>query len=161
MSLVYAHGAVVGRAWRLMSAGAVMAGVVIGVFGWAPADVVAGTLAGIAVRGGVLFFAGVLHYVPRGPLAAPPPGARIVDDERAGPFRRAGNLLLVGALCVVGAYLGDRWDMGAIFVPGQLVGYGCAYAVAAALLARWERKHGERVVIESDSDEDEPGVYAI
>jgi hypothetical protein len=34
------------------------------------------------------------------------------------------------------AWLADRWEMGALFVPGQLAGAAAAYLAGAALIAR-------------------------
>ena len=58
------------------------------------------------------------------------------------------------------AWLADRWDMGALFVPGQFVGYACASTLGALVVARWERRAGRRVLYDSSFEDDRPDLYA-
>jgi hypothetical protein len=45
------------------------------------------------------------------------------------------------------AWVADRFDLGAVFVPGQMAGYAVAYLVGFVLVRRWQRAHATQVLI--------------
>jgi len=133
--------------------------VMVAAFDWNARSMVLGTATGIVVWGAVKFFPEVVWQVPRGSLPLPPEGARVAVTQ-SGLASRAGRTLMTIAICVALAWLADRWDLGAFFAPGQFVGYMCAYALGALLIARWERERGQRVLLDLDDGGDEYTLYA-
>jgi hypothetical protein len=134
--------------------------VVIVAFDWDARSVVLGTAIGIVVWGAVKFFPEVLRWVPRGSLPVPPEGASVAMP-RSGLASKAGRTVMAITICIALAWLADRWDVGAFFAPGQFAGYMCAYAFGALLIARWERKRGQRVLFDPDEPgDDEYTLYA-
>ena len=59
-------------------------------------------------------------------------------------------MILVVPLCAGLAWLADRWDLGAVFVPGQFLGVAAANVVGVVLVGHWERRHGRRAVAATD-----------
>jgi hypothetical protein len=81
----------------------------------------------------------------------PPVGASATS------FRvKPGSAVLAFALCLPLAWLADRWDAGAVFIPGQFCGYAAAELVALVQIRRWEKAHGRRVLIDPDADDPRP-----
>ena len=58
------------------------------------------------------------------------------------------------------AWLADRWNLGAFFVPGQILGCATAQLLGAALVARWERTHSSRVMVSARPRESDD-LYAV
>ena len=44
----------------------------------------------------------------------------------------------------------DAWELGAFLIPGQVAGAALADLAGAALVARWERRRGARVLARGD-----------
>jgi hypothetical protein len=137
-----------------------MAGVVIGAFGWRVGAVLIWTPVGAAVWGSCDYLWDVKRHLPTGRLPDAPESVVVQSPSDSGSLRRAGHVLMWVAACIGLAWLADRWDMGALFVPGQFVGYACASALGALVVARWERRAGRRVLYDSSSMEDHPDLYA-
>ena len=129
--------------------------VVVDVFHWQTLDVLAGAALGAIVWGGLGFFTVVRHEIPR---AASLPAAPF-DAEVEPAFQFRAGLLLALPLTFGLAWLADRWDLGAMLVPGQLAGVAAVNLLGAALVARWQRTHGSRVLARH-SGADEPELYA-
>jgi hypothetical protein len=143
--------------WSLLLASLLTAVVVVG-FDWGLDDMVGGTLVGIAVFGAVKYGTETRHAVPHGSLLEAPPGI----EPRPAAVTASGALILVMALalCVPLAWLADRWDLGAVFIPGQMAGYAAADLLSAALIGRWERTNGRRVLVDPDEYGSEVRPYA-
>jgi hypothetical protein len=129
--------------------------VVVVVFHWTMLHVLAGTTVGVAVWGGIGFFTEVRHEIPR---AASLPAAP-ADAQVEPAFRFHASVLLVLPLIFGLAWLADRWDLGAMFVPGQLAGMAAVNLLGAALVGRWQRAHRSRV-LSRQSGTGEPELYA-
>ncbi|HYI80334.1 MAG TPA: hypothetical protein VEW67_05705 [Thermoleophilaceae bacterium] len=158
--LVYVRDSLARHSAVLFMWSALIGVAVVVAFDWNVRSMAVGTAIGTVVWGAVKFFPEVLPQVPRGPLPAPPEGASLAV-ARNGLAWRAGRSVMAIALCVALAWLADRWDVGAFFAPGQFAGYMCAYALGALLIARWERKRGQRVLFDPDEEgEDEHALYA-
>jgi hypothetical protein len=154
----YLRDDLAGGAQRLFMVAALMAVTVIVVFRWGIGSVVIWTLVGAAIWGSVSFVLETRARVPTGRLPDAP--ANVVVNGRGGePFRRLSRALFAVASGIGLAWLADRWDLGALFVPGQFVGYACAAALGALLVARWERKAGRRVLFDSSTNDQEPRLY--
>jgi hypothetical protein len=129
--------------------------VVVDVFHWKTLDVLAGAALGAVVWGSLGFFTVVRHEIPR---AASLPAAP--DDAEVEPaFRLHASVLLALPLTFGLAWLADRWNLGAMLVPGQLAGVAAVNLLGAALVARWQRTHGGRV-LSRHSGAGEPELYA-
>jgi hypothetical protein len=147
-------------ACRLFITAALMAGVVIGVFGWRVGSVLIWTLVGAGVWGSFDYLWDVKRRLPTGRLPDAPESVVVQSLSDSGLLRRAGHVLMWVAACIGLAWLADRWDMGALFVPGQVVGYACASALGALMVARWEREEGRRVVYDLSTEDGSPSPYA-
>ena len=128
--------------------------IVLGVFDWPVCEVVFGSLIGSVVFGAAAWW-GRCATRCRGRQRCLPAGAAVTRRVRP----KARLVLLVVPLVVGFAWLADRWDLGAFFVPGQLAGTAAAYLAGAALVRRWERAHGRQVVVGRDGSGD-PELYA-
>jgi hypothetical protein len=131
--------------------------VVLVVFDWALSRVLWGTGVGIAVFGVATWFGEVAAQVPSSGQVPELP----IDAEVDRPFRfRAPWLLAALAACLGAAWLEDQWGLGAALVPGQLAGSAAANFFGAALVARWERAHGMRVVSSARRDGEDTELFA-
>jgi hypothetical protein len=65
------------------------------------------------------------------------------------------RLLLLLPVLVGLAWLADRWELGAFFIPGQYAGYAVADLVGVVLVGRWENRHGGTVFLHWNGDEPE------
>ncbi len=155
--LTYQRYALTQHAIVLLLLSLVVGALVIFVFGWDPVDVAIETAIGIAVWGGFKFSLEVRHEIPRGPLPPPPAAAEMGADRNGFVSRMA----LAIVFCAGLAWLADRFDIGAVFAPGQFAGYTCAYAIGGLLVARWERSTGQRVLSEVSDETGENSFYAI
>jgi hypothetical protein len=123
--------------------------VVLG-FGWEPREMLLGAGAGVLIWGAIEFLSVVREKVPgRHQVAEVPAG---VEIEPAFQPRKLWLVLVVPA-CVGLAWLVDRWDLGAVFVPGQFLGAAAANLLGVLLVARWEHRHGRRVLSHGDGED--------
>ncbi|HEY6886120.1 MAG TPA: hypothetical protein VI300_00035 [Solirubrobacter sp.] len=132
------------------------AALVLVVFDWRPLDVLEGTTLGVVLWGGVAFFTVVRSEVPR---AASLPAAP-ADAEVEPAFRFHPAVLAVVPLILGLAWLADRWELGAVFVPGQLAGSAVAKLLGAWLVSRWQHAHGHRVLSRQPGT-GEPELYVV
>lgn len=113
---------------------------------WRAADVAIGASVG-APFWGIAYSLGIRELVPRDRLLAAPQHADVDLDDRLDAWPRTLlRTLWVLPLCAAATWLADRWDLGAVFAPGQFVGIAAAYLVAVRLVRRWEREHRQRAV---------------
>jgi hypothetical protein len=137
------------------------AALVVLAFDWQLGSVMTGGAVGLVIWGAVELFMTVLPQVPRGDLPHPPVNSQIATS-RFRVLSVAGSVVFAVAICAVLAWLADLWALGAVFVPGQFAGYACANTLGAALILRWERANGRRVVVDAADDEDDgPVLYAV
>jgi hypothetical protein len=124
------------------------------VFNWEGLDVLYGTALGVLMWGGGSWFVEVRQEVPSTEtLPLSPAGAKI-DRPLSLP-----RVVLMLPVFVGLAWFADRFDLGAVFVPGQLAGLAVAKLVGAVLVRRWERAHGTQVFLRR-GDSGEPELYA-
>lgn len=135
--------------WLLLAA--VSAALVIAVFDWQVGDVARGALLGIAIWEPIRYLGESARSVPRGRLVDAPAGM-----EPTRPRLETGRVALAVALCVPFAWLADRWDVGAVFVPGMFCGFAAAELLVLGLTRRWERANRRRALIDPDADEPRP-----
>jgi hypothetical protein len=122
-------------------------GLVLVVFDWQPLDVLSGTALGVFLWGALSFLTEVQGEIPQAEALPPaPPDAAV---EHASVLRR--RLLLAAPFCVALAWLADRWDLGAVFVPGQFAGAAAANLLGAVFVTRWQDTHGGRVLTRRDA----------
>ena len=69
-------------------------------------------------------------------------------------------VLLLVPFVVGFAWLADWWDLGGLFVPGQMAGTAAMQLAGAELVRRWERAHGQQVVLGRDGSGD-PELHAV
>jgi hypothetical protein len=138
--------------WIAALAVALTALMVLG-FDWSLPQMVPGALAGAAVWGAVQFFATVRHHVPTAPRLPAPPAGAVLERDPGRPLRLGLWLPVFVGL----AWLVDRWELGAVFVPGQFAGYALADLAGAVLVGRWQRRHGGTVLARWNGDE--PDLY--
>jgi hypothetical protein len=134
-----------------LAMGGLLTVIVIAFFDWPVADVALGSLIGTAVWGPAKYLWDTRRWVPHGEIMDAPAGV-----EPAWTRVELRSILLVPALCVPLAWLADYWDLGAVFVPGQLYGYAAAWLFAYVAMRRWERAHGRRVLIDPGADDARP-----
>lgn len=84
-------------------------------------------------------------------MPAPPPGARVRAAFGRGLLLRT---LPWAPVILALAYGADAFGLGAFFVPGQVAGFAAASAAEAALAARWQRRHGRRLLTGIDGARD-------
>jgi hypothetical protein len=124
---------------------------------WKALAVLWGTGVGIAVFGVATWFREVAPQVPSSGEVPELP----IDAEVDRPFRFRAAWLLAGmATCLGAVWLEDHWGLGAALIPGQLAGSAVANLFGAALVARWERRHGMRVVSSERRDGDDTDLFA-
>ena len=75
-------------------------------------------------------------------------------DDRL--VQRTDRLLWIAVLVAPLAWLFDRLDAGAVFVPGQLFGVAAASLGAYVQIQRWESVNGRRVVYDPEAAEPRP-----
>jgi hypothetical protein len=139
-------------AW-LAALAAAMSGLMVVAFDWSASEMIPGGLIGAAVWGAMNYFTAVRHQVPQeARLPAAPSGATI-DRDRWRPLR----IVLWAPVFVGLAWLVDRWDLGAVFIPGQYLGHALADFAGAVLVGRWQNLHGGTVVMRWNHDE--PDLY--
>lgn len=162
MRLVYVRSDFTKHALALFLMAALVAVLVIAVFDWDIGDVAIWTVVGAAVWGTAAFFTEVRRQLPNGRLPNAPDGVHVNGSRgRDGWLSRLSLVLFAIASCVGLAWLADRWALGPVFAPGQFVGYACAAALGAVLVARWERATGRRVVMDCSAEDDEFNLYAV
>jgi hypothetical protein len=157
VKLVPTRKSLIATGFALSCAAVFGAAVVLVGFDWSPAKVLGGTVIGAAVFGVVAWITQVSPQVPgsRDVPELPP------DAELERPYGFNARWLPVGlALIVGGAWVADRWDLGAMFIPGPLGGSAAANFIGAALVARWERVHGMRVVNSEQRDREDTELFA-
>jgi hypothetical protein len=126
---------------------------VLVMFDWRAWDVVYGTATGIVLWG---LFYGLLDVSDKIPSSESLPLAPAdVTIDRAWNPRR----LLVFPLFFALAWLADRVDLGATFVPGQLAGAAVADLVGLVLVRRWQRDHETQVLLRW-GESGEPELYS-
>jgi hypothetical protein len=140
----------VSAAW-LAALAVALGGLMVLAFGWSLSYVVFGGLVGAALWGAVNFVTDVRHRVPEGPRLLAAPADVEIDHDRARPLR----MLLWLPVFVGLAWLVDRWELGAFFIPGQFAGYALADVAGAVLVARWQNRHGGTVLLRWNADEPE------
>jgi hypothetical protein len=129
---------------------AVSSAIVVLGFGWEPRGMVLGAGAGMLVWGALEFLSRVREKVPgRQQVGEVPAG---VEIEPAFHLSKLW-LVLIGPACLGLAWLVDRGDVGAVFVPGQFLGVAAANLLGVLLVARWERRHGRRVLSHDDGED--------
>jgi hypothetical protein len=157
VKLVPTRKSLIGSGLVLSCAAVFGAAVVLVGFESEPLSVLGGTAIGAAVFGVVAWITQVSPQVP-GSRDVPelPPDAELERPYGFNPRRLPVALgLIVGA-----AWLEDRWGAGAAFIPGALVGSAAANLLGAALVARWERAHGLRVVNSEQRDREDTELFA-
>jgi hypothetical protein len=137
-----------------------MAGVVIGVFDWQVGSVLIWTLVGAAVWGSFQYLWEVKPRLPTGRLPDAPECVVVRSQSDSRPLRRATHVLTWVTALFGLAWLADWWNVGALFVPGQFVGYACASALGGLVVVRWERRAGRRVLYDVSTDASRPDLYA-
>lgn len=116
------------------------------------ASVALGTAAGVVFWGTFEFVWGVGPMLPGKRLADAPLNA-VVEPPPSALSRAALLRLLVVAPLLLGlVWFADRSELGAIFVPGQLAGYGAARLAGALVVWRWQKRHDARVLIDIDRE---------
>jgi len=145
---------IAGAVWLAASAVAMSALMVIA-FDWSPPEMLPGAVFGAAAWGAVKFFTDVRARVPAGARLPQAPADAVVDPKRREPWR----MLLVLPLLVGLAWSADRWDLGAVFVPGQFLGYALADLAGALLVGRWQDRNGGTVLLRWNRDE--PELYTV
>jgi hypothetical protein len=138
----------VGGLWGL--ALAVVSGIaVVTWLEWDAKRMLVGVPIGIVLWGGLAFIE-VRQWVPQGrDDILDPPGDLALERGRG---RLAWRLLALAPVCVGAAWLADRLDLGPVFVPGQWAGFAVANFIGAALVARWERRDGRRLLARQAGD---------
>jgi hypothetical protein len=137
-----------------LATGVLLAAGEILVFDWDPVDMAPGAVLGTCLWGTVHYLRDDAKLVPRGAVLEAP---RDIVVERPEIDLSAGlSLVGVAALCIPLAWLLDRFDVGAAFVPGLPFGYAAAALVAVVRIRRWERANGRRVLLEPDSEDPRP-----
>ena len=132
-----------------------MSALMVAFFGWSVSQLFPGALLGAAVFGAVQFFTAVRQQVPDGTRLRSAPSGTTIDRDHGRPLR----IVLLLPVLVALAWLVDRWDLGAAFVPGQYVGYALADLAGAVLVSRWQHRHGGTVLVRWNRDE--PELYTI
>jgi len=146
-----AAGSALHDAAASLALGGLLTVIVIAFFDWSVAEVVRGSLIGIALWAPVKYLVDSRHWVPQGDIMDAP--THVEPSWSGVEFR---SILLVAALCFPLAWLADHWDLGAVFVPGQLLGYAAAELFAYVRTRRWERAHGRRVLIDPKTEDPRP-----
>ena len=118
-----------GAAWLGVFA-VIMSALMVAFFGWSVSQLFPGALLGAAVFGAVQFFTAVRQQVPDGTRLRSAPSGTTIDRDHGRPLR----IVLLLPVLVALAWLVDRWDLGAAFVPGQYVGYALADLAGAVLV---------------------------
>jgi hypothetical protein len=145
------HSAVAG-----LVTGTVVAAAELLLFGWELGHTVTGALVGTGVWGTVYYLRDMANLVPRGDVQEAP---RDVAVERTGaPLATHFWLVGLATLCLPLAWLVDRFDVGAAFMPGVPFGSAVASLIALASISRWERTHGRRLLYEPDGEDVRPYV---
>jgi hypothetical protein len=132
-----------GAVGGLLVATIVTAAAVVLLFGWDASELATGVPIGIAIWGAASYGFDIAPWMPSRELPAPPPGTHVDEHPGAGLWRR---WLALSPLLVAFAWLGDRWELGAVFVPGPFAGMATAHLVGLLLVLRWERAHRSRLV---------------
>jgi hypothetical protein len=134
--------------------GVLLAAAEILLFDWRPGEMALGALVGTCAWGALYYFTDSGKLVPRGTLQDAP------HDLQLGPRQfdvSSGFLLIaVATLCIPLAWLFDRLDAGAVFVPGNLFGVAAASLAAYVQIQRWESESGRRVVYDPEATEPRP-----
>ena len=121
------------------------------VFDWSWSYTVLWGLTGAALWGALDFFINVRHQVPEGTRLVAAPSDVMIDRDGRRPLRMVLWLPVFLGL----AWLVDRWDLGALFIPGQFAGYALASLAGGVLVGRWQNRHGGTVLLRWNSDEPE------
>jgi hypothetical protein len=130
---------------------AVWAGaLVVVVFDWPVPETLGGTAAGTMLWGCFYFFVDTRHQVPDADAFGDPPANAAI--ERRGVLDAWMLVAIPG--CAGLAWLADRWEIGAAFVPGQLGGIAAASLAGAVLSRRWEREHDGLVLLSRGESDD-------
>jgi len=134
--------------------GVLLAAVEILLFDWRPGEMVLGALVGTCGWGALYYFTDSGKLVPRGTLQDAPQDMRVERPQ----VDLSSRFLLIGVatLCIPLAWLFDRLDAGAVFVPGQLFGVAAASLGAYVQIQRWESVNGRRVVYDPEAAEPRP-----
>jgi hypothetical protein len=146
-----------------MAAG--MTGIAILVFGWTLSEIAASAAVGTVAWAIVSLLFERRKELPRGVLpTAPdesgPEGEPLATDRLWGlKFALFSAALAFALTWFVDLLIGPQ----GYFIPGQFAGYAVAKLAAAAVVLRWERRHGARVVqvrAEEDEDDDQVELFA-
>ena len=140
---------------RALVATVVFIGAAILAFDWRPAPTVIGTAVGAAGAYAIAYLAEARSRLPSGPLRPVPPDAAWAVRGR--PDRDA---IVATVVAFSGMILGLRWIghndlevLGAMLVPGPLIGYQLASLVIAGRVARWEQDNGVQIAYRYDGGE--------
>lgn len=136
---------------------AVMTGIAILLFGWTLSEIAASAAVGTVVWAVASFLVEGRKEVPRGSLPSAPDGSG--GGERGATARLwwLKFALFSAVLAFALTWFADQLvGPQGFFIPGQFAGYAVAKLAAAAVVVRWERRHGARVVrVRAEEDEDE------
>jgi hypothetical protein len=137
-----------------LATGVLLAAAEILLFDWRPGEMALGALVGTCAWGALYYFTESGKLVPRGTLQDAPPDMQVERRE----FDQSSRFLVIGVatLCIPLAWLFDRLDAGAVFVPGNLFGVAAASLAAYVQIQRWESVNGRRVVYDPEAAEPRP-----
>lgn len=143
-----------GAALAALAMGVLLGATEILVFDWRPGEMALGALVGTCAWGALYYFTDSGKLVPRGTLQDAPHDMQVEPRH----FDLSSPFLLIGVatLCIPLAWLFDRLDAGAVFVPGQPFGVAAASLAAYVQIQRWESENGRRVVYDPEAADPRP-----
>jgi hypothetical protein len=122
-------------------------------FDWRGWDIFYGTAIGIVVWGAFYGLMDISDRIPSTESLTLAP-ADATTERVWGP-----RLLLLLPLSVAVAWYADRFDLGAVFVPGQWAGSAVARLAGLVLVRRWQQEHETEVLLHW-GESGEPELYA-